>query len=101
MESAKSKDLALSTNLQNGSRTFPCISAKENQDRKNLQAADDHTQGEDDLGQGRKGGVIPHRSYQFQPGADISDAGDHGGEGGPKGEIVHGDDQRGASVMNI
>ena len=78
-----------------GLRTLPCISAKENENRQNLQAPDQHTQGEHQLGEAGKGGVVAHGAHQLQSGAHIADAGDYGGEGGAKGEVVHRHQQRG------
>lgn len=78
-----------------GLRTLPCISAKENENRQNLQAPDQHTQGEHQLGEAGKGGVVAHGAHQLQSGAHITDAGDYGGEGGAKGEVVHRHQQRG------
>mgnify|MGYP000167002992 CR=1 FL=1 len=57
-----------------GLRTLPCISAKENENRQNLQAPDQHTQGEHQLGEAGKGGVVAHGAHQLQSGAHITDA---------------------------
>ena len=58
-----------------GLRTLPCISAKENENRQNLQAPDQHTQGEHQLGQPGEAGVVAHRSHRLQAGSHVVDAG--------------------------
>ena len=75
--------------LENRMSTLsPRCPAEQHQNGEDLQAADDHAQGQHDFGQAGKTGEVSAGADYIQTGAHVAHTGQSRAEGGGKGEIV-------------
>ena len=88
--------MIVATKSRGKSGTLPCISAKQHQQREDLQTAHDHAEGEHQLAHIGEKREVAHGTDHFKAGADVAHAGDDGSEGGTEGEIVETHHQCGA-----
>ena len=67
---------------------FPGAAGGQNQDREDLQASGQHIDDQNQLGEDTIAAEVAGGTDRFQPGSDVVEAGQHGGEIRGRGEAV-------------